>query len=153
MVHEILLSLGALAGTSLSETLTSPTDASSCEARPPYIVLRTALQPLLRHIFFIILIPVWHGAYFIGTCMSLTCMALVCTALDLHDALTYTAHVFASSCMALVRCMIFASLVFWNKFPCRIFQRFECRSIHAMLLWCSIWDISIRIFLYVFWIL
>ena len=45
MVHEILLSLGALAGTSLSETLTSPTDASSCEARPPYIVLRTALQP------------------------------------------------------------------------------------------------------------
>ena len=52
-----------------------------------------------------------YGANFIGTCM-----VLACTTLGLHGALTYTAHVFASSCMALVRCIIFASLVFWNKF-------------------------------------
>jgi len=140
MVQGILLGLGALAGTWLSEALASPTDASSCEAHPPYIVLRTALRPSLRLIFFIILIPAaWRRLHWYFHVVNLHSVGLHGARLARRGAVTYTTHVFASSCMALVRCIIFASLVFWNKFSCRIFQRFECRPVHAMLLQCLLY--------------
>ena len=102
----------------------------SWEARTPYIVLRTALRPSLLLIQIIKSIFAWRRLHWYGDNLH---------GVGLHGALTYMAHVFASSCMVVVRCMIFASLVFWNKFPCRIFQRIECRHIHAMLLRCLLY--------------
>ena len=112
----------------------------SWEARTPYIVLRTALRPSLRLIFFIILIPAaWRRLHWYFHVVNLHSVGLHGARLARRGAVTYTTHVFASSCMALVRCIIFASLVFWNKFSCRIFQRFECRPVHAMLLQCLLY--------------
>ena len=130
-VQGILLGLDALAETSLLEALASPTDVFVLWSTSPlYSSANSAEAFAASYLNYQVY---RHGAVFIG--MALTCMALACTTLNLYGTWSFLLLAWLLTCT--VHDLCFFS--FLEQAPCRIFQRFECRFIHTMLLRCLLY--------------